>query len=202
MNVFKCDLLTFCCLPEALDFGNESFWFRFFSFLCPLLVALLRGSGIPAGFRIGTLSTADKDRYIQAALGERAARDASGTPSTLAELRANPERHAEGVVLEARLEKGRGAVATILVQQGTLRPKEPLVLGTVAGRVRALTDHKGKKLKMAGPSTPVEIIGLKDVPAAGRVLLFVIPIGLLQLAVGASVGPARAAPSSGSSSSR
>ncbi|MED5370436.1 MAG: translation initiation factor IF-2 [Myxococcota bacterium] len=83
------------------------------------------------------------------------------------ELKANPERHAEGVVLEARLEKGRGAVATILVQQGTLHPKEPLVLGTVAGRVRALTDHNGKKLKLAGPSTPVEIIGLKDVPAAG-----------------------------------
>jgi translation initiation factor IF-2 len=85
----------------------------------------------------------------------------------LMELRANPERHAEGVVLEARLEKGRGAVATILVQHGTLMPKQPIVLGTVSGRVRAMTDHKGKKLKSAGPSTPVEIIGLEGVPRAG-----------------------------------
>lgn len=83
------------------------------------------------------------------------------------ELRANPERHAEGVVLEARLEKGRGAVATILVQHGTLKPKQPIVLGTISGRVRAMTDHKGKKLKSAGPSTPVEIIGLEGVPRAG-----------------------------------
>ncbi len=85
----------------------------------------------------------------------------------LMELRANPERHAEGVVLEARLEKGRGAVATILVQHGTLKPKQPIVLGTVSGRVRAMTDHKGKKLKSAGPSTPVEVIGLEGVPRAG-----------------------------------
>ncbi|MFT5587262.1 MAG: translation initiation factor IF-2, partial [Cognaticolwellia sp.] len=64
-------------------------------------------------------------------------------------------------------EKGRGAVATILVQHGTLMPKQPIVLGTVAGRVRAMTDYNGKKLKSAGPSTPVEIIGLEGVPRAG-----------------------------------
>jgi translation initiation factor IF-2 len=93
--------------------------------------------------------------------------EAVNLQAELMELRANPERHAEGVVLEARLEKGRGAVATILVQHGTLKPKQPIVLGTISGRVRAMTDHKGKKLKSAGPSTPVEIIGLEGVPRAG-----------------------------------
>ncbi len=93
--------------------------------------------------------------------------EAVNLQAELMELRANPERHAEGVVLEARLEKGRGAVATILVQHGTLKPKQPIVLGTVSGRVRAMTDHKGKKLKTAGPSVPVEIIGLEGVPRAG-----------------------------------
>lgn len=85
----------------------------------------------------------------------------------LLELKANPERHAEGVVLEARVEQGRGAVATILVQRGTLNPKDPLVLGVEHGKVRAMSDHQGKKLKTAGPSTPVEIIGLNGVPLAG-----------------------------------
>ena len=85
----------------------------------------------------------------------------------LQELKANPERHAEGVVLEARIEQGRGAVATVLVQRGTLRPKDPLVLGVEYGKVRAMNDHNGKRMKSAGPSTPVEIIGLDGVPMAG-----------------------------------
>ncbi|MCP4804120.1 MAG: translation initiation factor IF-2 [Proteobacteria bacterium] len=85
------------------------------------------------------------------------------------ELKANPDRHAEGVVLEARVEQGRGAVATILVQTGTLKLKDPLVLGVESGKVRAMNDHKGKRIKTAGPSTPVEIIGLAGVPAAGDI---------------------------------
>ena len=85
----------------------------------------------------------------------------------LEEYGANPDRHAEGAVLEARLERGKGAVATLLVQHGTLRPKDTVVLGSSWGRVRAMSDHRGNKLKEAGPSTPVEIIGLQDLPEAG-----------------------------------
>ena len=85
----------------------------------------------------------------------------------LAEFKANPNRHAEGVVLEARVERGRGCVATVLVQKGTLKPKDPLVLGSVWGKVRAMQDFNGNPIKSAGPSTPVEVIGLVDVPAAG-----------------------------------
>jgi translation initiation factor IF-2 len=84
-----------------------------------------------------------------------------------AELRANPDRHAQGVVLEARLETGRGAVATLLVQTGTLKQSDVLVIGNTWGRVRAMTDDRGGKAKEAGPSSPVEIIGLQDLPAAG-----------------------------------
>ena len=89
------------------------------------------------------------------------------------ELKANPNRHAEGVVLEARVERGRGCVATVLVQKGTLKQKDPMVLGTVWGKVRAMQDHNGKRLKTAGPSTPVEIIGLDDVPQAGDTFVVV-----------------------------
>jgi len=85
----------------------------------------------------------------------------------LQEYKADPERHAEGVVLEARLEKGRGAVATLLVQKGTLSNGDSLVLGAVAGRVRAMCNHLGEAVKTAGPSMPVEIIGLEGVPVAG-----------------------------------
>ena len=85
----------------------------------------------------------------------------------LQELRASPARHAEGVVLEARLEKGRGAVATLLVQKGTLSAGDSLVLGAVAGRVRAMCNHVGEPVDTAGPSMPVEIIGLEGVPVAG-----------------------------------
>ena len=83
------------------------------------------------------------------------------------DLRANPERHGEGVVLEARLEVGRGAVVTLLVQNGTLRQGDILVIGNTWGRVRSMSDDTGRKIKEAGPSQPVEIFGLQDVPSAG-----------------------------------
>ncbi|MSP54424.1 MAG: translation initiation factor IF-2 [Myxococcales bacterium] len=83
------------------------------------------------------------------------------------DLRANPERHAEGVVLEARLEVGRGAVVSLLVQNGTLKQGDILVIGNTWGRVRSMSDDAGKKIKEAGPSQPVEIFGLQDVPTAG-----------------------------------
>ncbi len=83
------------------------------------------------------------------------------------ELKANPKRRARGIVIEAKLDKGRGPVATILVQSGTLHSGDIVIAGTAVGRVRAMTDHNGKKLKEAGPSVPVEIIGLDEVPLAG-----------------------------------
>jgi len=83
------------------------------------------------------------------------------------ELKANPKRRAKGIVIEAKLDKGRGPVATILVQSGTLHSGDIVIAGTAVGRVRAMTDHNGKKLKEAGPSVPVEIIGLDEVPLAG-----------------------------------
>jgi translation initiation factor IF-2 len=85
----------------------------------------------------------------------------------LSEFEAAVDRHAEGVVLEARLEQGRGPVATILVKQGTLKQGDPLVLGSTWGKVRAMMDFEGKRIKTAGPATPVEIIGLDGVPQAG-----------------------------------
>jgi translation initiation factor IF-2 len=99
--------------------------------------------------------------------------DAILLTAEVSELSAVVDRHAEGVVLEARVERGRGAVATILVRKGTLKAKDPVVLGTVAGRVRAMQDHNGKRLKTAGPSTPVELIGLTGVPAAGDIFTVV-----------------------------
>ncbi len=83
------------------------------------------------------------------------------------ELKANPNRAAKGAVIEARLEKGRGPVATLLVQNGTLHQGDILIAGTAVGRVRAMTDFRGNKLKSAGPSVPVEIIGMSEVPEAG-----------------------------------
>jgi len=85
----------------------------------------------------------------------------------VAEYKANTERHAEGTVLEARVEKGRGPVATLLVQNGTLKQSDTVVLGTVWGRVRAMNDYNGARIKTAGPSSPIEIIGIQDVPSAG-----------------------------------
>ena len=83
------------------------------------------------------------------------------------ELKANPNRHAKGIVIEAKLDKGKGPVATVLVQNGTLHSGDIVIAGTSVGRVRAMTDHKGMRLKEAGPSVPVEIIGLAEVPLAG-----------------------------------
>ncbi len=86
------------------------------------------------------------------------------------DLHANPERHAEGVVIEAKVERGRGPVASVLVQQGTLKRGDHVVLGSAFGKVRAMMDFKGKKLKQAGPSTPVEIFGLSELPGVGDTL--------------------------------
>ncbi len=87
--------------------------------------------------------------------------------SEVKELKANPNRMAKGTVIEARIDKGRGPIASILVQNGTLHPGDVIIAGTAVGRVRAMTDDKGQKLESAGPSTPVEITGLVDVPNAG-----------------------------------
>ena len=82
-------------------------------------------------------------------------------------LKANPNRRAKGIVIEARLDKGRGPVATVLVQSGTLHAGDSVIAGNSVGRVRAMTDDKGRTIKSAGPSVPVEIIGLAEVPSAG-----------------------------------
>ena len=87
----------------------------------------------------------------------------------VAELKANPNRAAQGTVIEARLDKGRGPVATLLVQNGTLKQGDIIIAGTAVGRVRAMVDDKGSRLAQAGPSVPVEITGLADVPGAGSV---------------------------------
>ena len=89
----------------------------------------------------------------------------------VAELRANPNRNARGLVIEAQLDKGRGAVATILVQKGMLRVGEPVACGSCYGKVRAMVDDKGRRVKEAGPSMPVEIIGLNGVPNAGEIFV-------------------------------
>ena len=83
------------------------------------------------------------------------------------ELKANPNRSAHGTVIEARLDKGRGPVATLLVQNGTLHQGDVIIAGMAVGRVRAMTDYKGNKVTSAGPSVPVEIIGMGEVPGAG-----------------------------------
>jgi translation initiation factor IF-2 len=83
------------------------------------------------------------------------------------ELKANPNKPAKGTVIEARLDKGRGAIATVLVQDGTLKVGDIIIAGTTTGRVRMMTDDKGKTVKSAGPSKPVEIMGLSEVPGAG-----------------------------------
>jgi len=83
------------------------------------------------------------------------------------ELKANPDRSAKGTVIEAKLDKGRGPLATLLVQNGTLSTGDSIIVGTTYGRIRAMFDDKGKKIKTAGPSIPVEILGLSDVPEAG-----------------------------------
>ncbi|MDP9105962.1 MAG: translation initiation factor IF-2, partial [Candidatus Eremiobacteraeota bacterium] len=91
----------------------------------------------------------------------------------LKELKANPHRRASGVVIESALDRGRGPVATVLVQTGTLRVGDVVVVGPTFGKVRALLDDKGKQTKKAGPSIPVEIMGLNDVPSAGDTMMVV-----------------------------
>ena len=83
------------------------------------------------------------------------------------ELKANPAKRARGIVIESKLDKGRGPVATVLVQNGTLHQSDYVIVGNAVGRVRAMIDDKGKTVKVAGPSVPVEIVGLDDVPQAG-----------------------------------
>ena len=87
------------------------------------------------------------------------------------ELKANPNRRARGLVIEAELDKGKGSVATVLVQKGTLRVGDAIAAGSAYGKVRAMMDDKGRRVKEAGPSTPVEILGLNDVPNAGEVFV-------------------------------
>ena len=87
------------------------------------------------------------------------------------ELKANPKRQARGLVIEARLDKGRGAVATVLIQKGTLKVGQPIACGSSYGRVRAMIDENGRNLKEAGPSTPVAILGLSSVPNAGEIFV-------------------------------
>jgi translation initiation factor IF-2 len=86
------------------------------------------------------------------------------------ELKANPNRLAKGTIIEAKLDKGRGPVATVLVQNGTLRVGDAIVAGTAYGRVRAMMDHNGRRLESAGPSVPVEVLGFSEVPEAGDIL--------------------------------
>ena len=86
------------------------------------------------------------------------------------ELKANPDRLAKGTIIEAQLDKSRGPVATVLVQNGTLKKGDMIVAGTAYGRVRAMTDDKGRSVNSAGPSVPVEVLGFNEVPAAGDVL--------------------------------
>jgi translation initiation factor IF-2 len=99
--------------------------------------------------------------------------EAINLQAELLELKANPDRDAEGTVVEAKLDKGRGPVATVLVNKGTLRRGDIFVVGSEQGKVRALIDEHGKQVKEAGPSRPVEVLGLSGVPMAGDVLTVV-----------------------------
>ncbi len=99
--------------------------------------------------------------------------DAINLQAEILELKANPDRAAEGTVVEAKLDKGRGPLATVLVQRGTLKVGDVIVVGAASGKVRAMLDDHGKPVKEAGPSTPVEVLGLSAVPSAGDQLTVV-----------------------------
>jgi translation initiation factor IF-2 len=99
--------------------------------------------------------------------------EAIALQAELLELKANPDRAAEGAVVEAKLDKGRGPLATVLVQRGTLRVGDVFVVGAVPGKVRAMINDQGKQVKEAGPSVPVEVLGLSGVPSAGDTLTVV-----------------------------
>src|SRR5690606_29874710 len=87
------------------------------------------------------------------------------------DLKADPKAPFEGVVIEAQLEKGRGPVATVLVEQGTLKVGDIVVVGKTWGKIKAMTDFAGERVKEAGPSMPVEVLGLNDVPGAGEAVI-------------------------------
>ncbi len=87
------------------------------------------------------------------------------------DLKANPNRDAVGTIIEAQLDKGRGPVATVLIQKGTLHIGDTIIAGTAFGKVRAMINDRGDKVKKAEPSMPVEVLGLSDVPQAGDVLV-------------------------------
>src|SRR5205807_7683894 len=93
--------------------------------------------------------------------------DTIGLQAEILELKANPSRPAEGTVIEAKLDRGRGPVATVLVQRGTLNPGDIVVAGAESGRVRALISDTGKPLAAAGPSMPIEVLGFSGTPDAG-----------------------------------
>ncbi|MEG1501280.1 MAG: translation initiation factor IF-2, partial [Clostridiales bacterium] len=93
--------------------------------------------------------------------------------SEVAELKANPKRQARGTVIEAQLDKNRGPIATLLVQKGTLKVGDNLLAGAVFGKVKAMTDDKGRMVRSAGPSAPVEVLGFSEVPAAGEIFMSV-----------------------------
>jgi len=95
------------------------------------------------------------------------------TLSELAEFRANPDKPARGVVIESKMDKGRGPVATVLIHEGTLTVGDAVLAGITAGKIRAMTNDKGRRLKSAGPSAPVEIVGLPDAPGAGEQFMVV-----------------------------
>src|SRR3569833_460187 len=99
--------------------------------------------------------------------------EASALQAEILELKANPDRDAEGTVVEAKLDKGRGPLATVLIQRGTLKVGDIFVAGAISGKVRAMIDDKGKQVKEAGPSVPVEVLGLSGVPSAGDTLTVV-----------------------------
>jgi translation initiation factor IF-2 len=99
--------------------------------------------------------------------------EAIALQAEILEIKANPDRAAEGTVVEAKLDKGRGPLATVLVQRGTLRVGDIFVAGAISGKVRAMIDDKGKQVKEAGPSVPVEVLGLGGVPSAGDTLTVV-----------------------------
>ena len=91
----------------------------------------------------------------------------------VSELKANPKRQARGTVIEAQLDKNRGPVATLLVQKGTLKVGESILAGAVFGKVKAMTDDKGRPVRAAGPSMPVEVLGFSEVPPAGEIFIAV-----------------------------
>lgn len=93
--------------------------------------------------------------------------------SEVSELKANPHREAQGVVVEARIDKSKGPLSTVLVQNGTLKVGDIVVVGSAKGRIKAMLDDKGNRIKQAGPSQPVELLGIEGVPDAGDMLAVV-----------------------------